>query len=133
LQSRAGKASQNQPWGYGSNPNRGYNQQSTPLANYQRNTGTPSYGTQVPQSPYQRTASPLNAGNVSMQYGVSSRQSFGTPISSTQTRSQYLPPATPNSQQQAAIDRQRAELAAQTTARLNAATAGGAMSPGSPI
>lgn len=134
LQSLAGKTSHSQQYGFGQGQNRGYNQQ-TPVPNYQqqRPPPTPSYSNPYPTSPYQRTGSPLNAGNVQTpQYGMQARASFSTPASSGQTRSQYMPPAqTPNSQQQAAIERQRAQIAAQTSARLAAATAGGAMSPGS--
>ena len=125
-----GKTGYNQQYAYSQNQNRGFNQQ-TPVPNYQqRAQATPSYGNQYPQSPYQRTASPLNAGSAQTpQFGIQARANFNTPASS-QTRSQYMPPSqNPNSQQQAAIERQRAEIAAQTSARLAAAT--GAMSPGS--
>lgn len=134
LQSLTGRTSHNQQYGYGQGQNRGYNQQ-TPVPNYQqqRPPSTPAYSNPYPASPYQRTASPLSAGNVpAPQYGMQARAGYTTPASSGQPRSQYMPPAqTPNSQQQAAIERQRAQIAAQTSARLAAATAGGGMSPGS--
>lgn len=132
LQSLAGRSSHNQQYGYAQSQNRGFGQQ-TPVPNYQRTQATPSYGNQYPQSPYQRTASPLNTSTIQApQYGMQARQGYSTPASSSQSRSQYMPPTqTPNGQQQAAIERQRAELAAQTSARLAAATASGAISPGS--
>ena len=137
LPSITGKANYNQQYGYSQGQSRGYNQQ-VPVSNYQQRTSnaTPVYNNSYPQSPYQRTASPLNAGNLQPpQYGAQARPGYSTPVSSGQARSQYFPPGqNPNSQQQAAIERQRAERAAQAQARLAAATASGAqtsMSPGS--
>jgi len=137
LQSIAGKTSYNQQYPYSQGQSRTYNQQ-TPASNYQQRSSnaTPMYNSNYPQSPYQRTASPLNAGNVQPpQYGMQARPGYSTPASSGQARSQYFPPGqNPNSQQQAVIERQRAEIAARTQAGLAAATAVGgqaSMSPGS--
>jgi hypothetical protein len=115
-------------------PNRAYPAQP-PVPNYQRPSSTaPMY---YPQSPHQRTASPLNAGGSvgPPSYGNVNRQPYAAP--GGQARSQYIPPGgsqpqyhpsagfTPNipnanADQQSAV---RAQLAAQAQARLAAATA----------
>ena len=116
-----------------------YPPQQTQNGYYQRASNPPSYNYNAAQSPHARTGSPLKAGPSAAPANYSSsRSGFGTPVSGGQMRSsyQYATPQPPASSvsasaptgynalganhQQMMLDRQQAQVAAQSQARLAA-------------
>tara|TARA_R110002003_G_scaffold702_5_gene21117 strand:- start:7467 stop:10025 length:2559 start_codon:yes stop_codon:yes gene_type:complete len=105
----------------------------------------PMYSTS--QTPQARTASPLKANPAPIQSSFGTRPAYGTPVSGGQLRSGYYGPSQygtpqtsttssginglPANPQQIMIDRQQAQIAAQSQARLAAQSSFSSSRPGS--